>query len=148
MCKSIKLILLSALFVLLLAGPLSSQSAKEQIIAQLSECQVKLETVSQSIETYKINIASLKSQIANLSQQLTDSINDCETLKRQLETCKQLLMDSQADLTKQEQIYETLSIDLAKLKTSLTLYRNSTRILGTACIFMGGYIGGHLAKWW
>ena len=162
MCKSIKYTLLSALFAFCLAEPLSSQSVKESIIEQLSACQTKLQMVNQSIESYKINIASLQGQIANLSQQLTDSKEDLyslnlqlessrldlEALKKQLEACKQLLTDSEADLKKQAEIYETLSKDLERLKTSLALYRNSTKILGGACIVMGGYIGGHIAGLW
>lgn len=162
MCKKSRLILSLALFALFSGGLLYSQSSKDQLIAQLSACQATLQTVSQSIESYKIKIFNLQSQIANLSQQLADSKNDLsnlnqqlessrldlETLNRQLATCKQLLMDSQADLTKQEQIYLALSKDLAKLKTELALYRKSTWILGAVSIGLGGYVGGHIAGWW
>jgi chromosome segregation ATPase len=161
-CKNIKLILSLALFVLFSGASLYSQSSKDQLIEQLTQCQGKLQTASQSIESYKINITNLKSQIANLSQQLADSKNDLsnlnqqleaswldlEALNRQLETCRQLLTDSQADLKKQEQIYATLSKDLGKLKTELALYRNSMWILAAVSIGLGGYVSGHIAGLW
>lgn len=98
------------LFLLSLSPPLWSQESSSSTIRE--QTQSELLTLKIRLISLGKTIAVLRNQIETLSKQLQDSEDRSETLEKQLQESKNLLAT-------QEQEYETLSQQLADLKSSL-----------------------------
>lgn len=155
MClKKYILILLVLLSVLSLYG----QSAKESAINKLTNYQIQLQQVkllqqesnnqildlSKQIQDYQLQIDNYKKELIdskNKSEIEIQNIKDNLTkVEIDLKQSKQDLLKSQDDLKVLQTLYNQLSMDLSKLKTSLALSNSIKYILITVVVIETTYI--------
>jgi chromosome segregation ATPase len=121
-----------------------SQSPKDIIVNRLSDYQLRLQMVVQSMNASEIKINSLSTTISDLKQQLIDSQNKSQTtideLNSQLIESEKNLKTSRKDLAEQKSNYATLSKDLDKLKISYNLSRSAKTIFVWIALGEGAYI--------